>query len=505
MLRELYISNNQAYGEGYYGMGYYGGFSPVTIADDWSWKREINQQSTFNFTIIENALDLTIDKGLEVRFLIDGEISYAGIIYDYDAYEPIPGTLYYKISCQTFELLLQKRRIGAVFNNKTAGYIIKYMIDNILYEDNIVYGTIEEGLTFDKVIFNWKSCYEALSKLQTACPGYNFYIDFDKKLHFVKRTSNTSTHVIDETFVHNDFHYKDTLAEFRDIMYIEGGQKETTEQPNYTPTPKPDGESREFTVQFPISQEPTIETNVNGAGWVTQTVGINGIDTGKQFYWTYGSSKVTQDSSEVVLTDTNPAPDEIRITYYGLLDIRLLYEDNPKILERAAIDGNSGKYEEVFQNKDIATNAAAVQYAQGLIEKYYDNKVVDLIIEDNIYDFEPNRLVKIEKTLYNIDDWFLIKSVQASQQTPEHATYKVKLLSGEDVGGWEDYFGKLLSFQGELTSDDTLIKFKGVSELINVSGVINIDIFDKLYPDVDLYPNVNLYPGTLTSEVTLYD
>lgn len=501
MLRELLISNQIAYGSGYYGSGYYGGFSTVTIANNWHYTKNINSQTTFTFTIIDNPNNLTISRGLEVKFLIDGVIEFAGIINSVIHYEEFNNYLYYDITCTSFDKLIEKRRIIENYTTKTAGYIIKDMITNILSEEGITQGTIENASTFDQVVFNNCSCYEALNKIQVACPGYNWHIDNDKKLHFYSRLSNKSAYTIDNTLQHNGFKPFYTLDEYRNVQYIKGGRKETNLISNYTPTPKPDSSSREFIVKFQIARQPIIETNIAGAGWVAKTVGINGIDTGKDFYWTYGSDKVTQDESGVVLTSA----DDIRISFYGLQDINLVYEDTTEINTRKVIDGNSGKYEETFYNQDLVTNAAATDYAKGLIDKYKNQNYINLTIENNIYDFDINMLVKVEKTLFAINDWYLIESITVNYQTPEKNTYQLKLLSGESVGNWEDYLKSLLTQQVQITDNDILIKFKSFDDTWTWLGTTYLDVATILKPETTLYPSLILYPGTVTKSETIID
>lgn len=503
--RKVLIGNGQGYGDGYYGDGYYGGFDEVIIDDSWDFKKQINSQEPFTYTIIDNPNNITIEKGLETVFMVDDERIFHGIIHKIEPFEDTPNQLHYTITAVTFEKLADKRFIGHSFSSKSAEYIIKYMIDNILYQDGVSYGTIMEGPTFDVVSFNYCTCKEALNKLQLAAPGYNWYIDFDKKLHFYQKATNKCTTIINSSFQHKGFKPVDTLDEYRNSQYIEGGMKETLIITNYTPSPKPDGESRTFTVKFGIAKEPTIETNVNGAGWVTQTVGINGIDTGKQFYWSYGSDTIIQDDGEVVLTDANPAPDQIRITFYGLTKVRIKYDDVAKIAERAGVEGNSGIYEEAFQNVDITTNAAAVNYAKGLIEKYADQNYITLTIEDDIGDIDINKLIKVEKSLFDIDDWYLVESIKAKQQTAEKITYEVKLLSGEFVGSWENYFKSLLTQQTNILSDDSFVYYYEYKDEFNWQGTYDLLQCEVLVPAVTLAPSITLSPGTTVLSETLYD
>lgn len=503
MLRQVLISNSIPYGGGLYGMGYYGGFSEVLIADDWQFQKSINSQKQFTFTIISNPENIVIQKGLEVIFLIDGVISFKGIINNIRPYETMPNYLYYDITCCTFEKLLQKRKVAKVFTGSTAKTIITWIIDNILYEEGITAGIIQDGPTFDTVVFNYSTCEEALNKIQLSSPGYNWNIDFDKKINFIERNTIKSTYTIDNNFIHSGFTPDITLDEYRNIQYIEGGQSETSLQSDYYPAPAPDGISRDFIVKFPISRQPEIYISIGGGGFVqvpAADIGTN-YDTGKKWYWSYGSDKITQDTSEAVLT----AADNIKVNYYGLRDIRLKYDDNTEIATRSVIDGNSGKYEEIIQNKDIVTPAAAVDYAKGLISKYKDQKPIDLILEYSIYDFDINMLVYVNKPLFGIADWYLIESIKAIQSNPEKVKYTVKLLSGDMVGGWDDYFKQLLTQQTEIKETDTLIIFQSNNDNWGWDGVYNIDSFEILTPADDLFSAIDLYSGTLEGSEILND
>lgn len=57
-----------------------------------------------------------------------------------------------------------------------------------------------------------------------------------------------------------------------------------------------DGERRTFNMSLPVALKPEIE--VNGS---PQTVGIQGLDTGRQWYWNKGQTEITQDEGETPL------------------------------------------------------------------------------------------------------------------------------------------------------------------------------------------------------------
>lgn len=57
-----------------------------------------------------------------------------------------------------------------------------------------------------------------------------------------------------------------------------------------------DGERRTFNLSLPVALKPEVEVNGN-----PQTVGIGGLDTGRQWYWNKGRTEITQDEGEAAL------------------------------------------------------------------------------------------------------------------------------------------------------------------------------------------------------------
>jgi hypothetical protein len=465
------------------------------IKDGWKLSRSINTQTSFSVTIIDNPTLSPVELGMDVQFF-DVNLIWAGIITDIRRYEIIPNHLYYDLTISSYESILNRIRVSGVWEGSTAGLIMFDILNNYLVNDGIIFGYMMYGFSLDKVVSNYKTAYDLFNYLCEASPGFNWSIGFDKKLNFYHRETFKAETIINSDFVHYNFNIKETLNEYRNVQYLEGGLKKTVLQSNYVPSPKPDGTSRDFTLRFPVAEEPIVETNIGGAGWVTKTIGINGINTGKDFYYTYNSKTISQDSSGTVLGTS----DLIRVTYYGLTTVRMAYEDITQIADRKAVEkDSSGRYEHFFTDKTIESTLAAANYCKGLITKYSDNKVVELSVDYTLGDLELNKLVFIDKPLYNIYDWYLVESIDTYYQNAEYVSYDIKLLSGESLGGWEDYFKKLTATYKEVNTSDILIKFKDMSENIQHNGMVIVLLLDCIYPSDDLYPSDTLYPSSSDS------
>jgi hypothetical protein len=172
---------------------------------------------------------------------------------------------------------------------------------------------------------------------------------------------------------------------------------------------------------------------------------------------------------------------------------------------QVAEPGTSGIYEHMTSEQSINDKAQAAQFANGLIETYGQIQD-DVTFDTHVSGLEAGQLLTIQKTLYGINDSFLIESVTIRPQGPL-LRYSVKALDGASLGGWEEFFKGLVRNQKDfvIAENEVIITVQSQSEKEGHLGAIEIDVFDVIYPSDNLYPSDSLYPGTLTSEVTLID
>lgn len=140
---------------------------------------------------------------------------------------------------------------------------------------------------------------------------------------------------------------------------------------NFNETKAGDGSTRTWNVANALTAPPTVWT-LNGQ---PVTYGIQGVDTGRQFYYQIGSTSLTQDGSGTLLAKT----DTLAISYPGAF-VTEVVRDNatpgtfPNTIsqaEMAAIDGTTGIVENVLDvSKLNMTVAAAQTYGDQLLQRY---------------------------------------------------------------------------------------------------------------------------------------
>jgi hypothetical protein len=168
-------------------------------------------------------------------------------------------------------------------------------------------------------------------------------VDYDKKFYFIERSTYTAPFNITDTSGIVNVNVRNDRSKYRNRQYLRGGTTPTDSAiTGESPSPKPDGIARTFTLRYPVSEKPTIY--VNGTPVASNQVGINGVDgkvTPLQWYYSVESNTITQDSSQTVLSTT----DSVTVDYIGLVPLLVVVEDSVAIASRASLENNSGVYE----------------------------------------------------------------------------------------------------------------------------------------------------------------
>ena len=257
----------------------------IIVSPSWSISDKINARSTLNVTVLDKQ-SATISEGAEFQMFNGATKIFEGVILRIRKYESDPNVLYYNLDIVDNSALADRRVIAKTYVNQTAGDIVTDLIAEVLGEELVTAGTIATGPIIKKAVFNYIKCSAALDYIKNVT-GLNWNIDKDKQLQFFDRSTNISPFTLNSTVQHSKFQQESNMDEYRNIQYVRGGRGRTATQEDEIPTPAPDGKSRSFVVRFPIAEQPTLEINLNGAGWVAidaGDIGVNGLSTNKKWY-----------------------------------------------------------------------------------------------------------------------------------------------------------------------------------------------------------------------------
>lgn len=154
-----------------------------------------------------------------------------------------------------------------------------------------------------------------------------------------------------------------------------------------TPPPEikvADGSTTSWTLGYPVYSAPTIL--VNG---IAATIGVQGIDNNRQFYWQPGSASISYDSSLPKL----PSGTIIAITYVGSSTVNVILNNSAAQTAQALVEGggilpNSGIVAEIEDANSLNTStsatfgmttAQATTFGNGLLTRYGNNSTIELV------------------------------------------------------------------------------------------------------------------------------
>lgn len=172
--------------------------------------------------------------GEDIKFFVDGVLWFGGVISKInknkiDQIKSSEAYTEYSISSDGYYSICQRRTVSVFFDNKTAGYIFEWLIDNVLnlagYSEGITKGDITAGMTFDRygaVCKSVKEIYDDIAKQS----GVQWNIDDTKKIEFVsEKTVSSADKTIDVSGSFTDYkvvNFSEDLTNYCNKVFVKG-------------------------------------------------------------------------------------------------------------------------------------------------------------------------------------------------------------------------------------------------------------------------------------------
>jgi hypothetical protein len=296
----------------------------------------------------------------------------------------------YQITCSDFSEILDRRYVAAQYNQSGDVFdlvaIVTDIVDTYLLQDGITYdassGNNESLAGFGVVTFSWITARQAFQQLADLV-NWDFSVDYYGVLRFFP--SDDGSGLAPYNIADNDGNWESnppmTVQQYRTNYRNKQGVQSssqttalwtdtfsTVDPGPYPSSPQaPDGLRRFFVTLYEIQQTPYVYVN-GGSPQVcvpVDQIGSLGPDAW-QWYYIPGSFGVQQNPAQPVLT----SGDVLTVQYQGPLPPIIWVECAEQIAIRAAIEGNSGVYEDVESVTGITDPNELIAYAQGLLNRY---------------------------------------------------------------------------------------------------------------------------------------
>jgi hypothetical protein len=440
---------------------------PLNVNDQLVWrsqkiKRELNGRDELEFSLI-NITGYVPAIGESVRLFWRQALAFVGTVHERDVQFISEGDSVYttvSVRCVDINEVADRRIVTEVYENQSAGDIVVQIVTKYLVPENISHGDIQDGPLVSRMVIPYLTVADTLDELCEQS-GFHWNIDNSQALNFFSReTSPAPFTVTSANAVFRGMRGSRTRNQYRNVQYVDGGRGITDPRIEQFIG---DGTLRTFNVEYPLFETPTIQRNFS-----EQTVGIRGVDEGKQWYWNSEETAIGHDPSEPVMVET----DHLIVSYRGTFDLVSVVEDSAAILERQSVEFGTGRYEQVHTDDNIDGQDLVQEKGLSLLRRYASlDDVVQFEVDTEGLDV--GQLLSINVPELGLVDSFLITNIDISWVSPDLRRFIVTATTGELKGQFQDFFAQLLGGRKAISirEGEVLQEVASVRDLVGVTDI----------------------------------
>lgn len=424
-------------------------------------KNELNSRDTASFELVDTGGMPRPEVGQEVIMNDFSVRLFGGSIDRIEEFQPLGAEsriTVFKVQCVSFDQILDRHLVAKVFDNTLAGDIARDLVTEDLLGEGLSVEFIQDGLEIERAVFNFESVKAAMDDLAKLI-GFHFYVDYNKAVHFEARdTFRAPFDITQNNRPVRNLKMKQSRSQYRNRQFVRAGQDiSDTLIENFIG----DDTRKTFNVQLELAEKPTIL--LNGA---PQSVGIRQVDLDTDFEWFFqvGSNEISQRNQIITgqdqfgnnLTEEDPPigqTDELQVSYRGRFPILVVNELLDEIDDRKTIEGGTGVYEEIEDNRKIDRLSLARDRANGLLRQKGEIPGV-CTYETDVDGLRAGQLQLIDVPEHGFSEDFLITRVSVKDIEPKEEDntrlskrfrYSVEAISTEFQGGWQEFFKALFA------------------------------------------------------------
>jgi hypothetical protein len=368
----------------------------------------------------------------------------------------------YSVDAVSFDELADRHVIAKVYENVLAGDIIRDVIALKLAADGVTAAAVEDGPLIEFLLVDYWRASDVFRKVQELT-GMITWIDARRVCHFHQRTHMVAPlEVSIASRKVANLRVTRSRERYRNIQIIRGGHDLTD---LLTERFVGDGVQRTWNVAFPIGAVPTVTVND-----VEQTVGIRGVENGKDWFWSKDETAISQDDGAPPLE----AGDELAVTYRGLFKVIVVVQDDAEVAARQALQGGSGRYERVADEPNIDSAAVVAETAIAYLQR--DGRVPNILMFDTLDEVRAGVLVPVHLPEHGMVDQFLVTAVSARYLAGDQFLYTITVTDGGHLGAWVQYFIDLAAKQraAQARQDEILIAVRTLPAAVRCGVTLDL-------------------------------
>lgn len=351
--------------------------------------------------------------------IVDGSTKvFAGTVIE--THESNEGLLrYFDVVCKDYTHTMDQKLVNKTYTGQTINAIIADIKTNYL-PSGFTTTNVNAETTVQKIVFNDEPPSKCFQRLADMVGGYDWYVDYDKDIHFFLEGAEVAPFNLDDTggkYVWGSLRIERNINQLRNSIIVRGGDKESD---TLTDTHVADGQQKTF-IAKPYLRNLTIEVD-DGGGFDTQTIGQDGIDD-------FTSKDVLYNPNNGFIIFDTPITATYKVRWSGtqVYPIKIIRRDIPSV----AI---YGEWQYVIRDATIKSEEAAKQRAAAEIEKYA-YPANEGVFRTYTSGLRSGQSITIASTLLGItSQTFKITRTILSARSKDAFEYEVHVLASEDMG-----------------------------------------------------------------------
>lgn len=387
----------------------------------------------------------------EVQVYDDGSIIFGGLITE--IINDIDGLLQYtEIRCIDYTVLLNRLLVAQTYSSTTAEDIVDDIIST--FTTGFTTTNVVAPDSVDSFKVNYLTVSQALQKLAELIGGYDWYVDYNKDIHFFLPADNAAPFNLDDTggkFMWNTLNLQTNSNQIRNDIIVRGGETVGTAVENIQVA---DGVQVVFFVGYNLSSFLAYKAlAATPTSFVALTVGADGVDNPASFDTLYNPNK----GLLIFPSGTKPAVSD-RIKYTGVPVFPLIAE-----LQDPVSIATYGRFQYVIVDTTIVTKLAAKARALAQVIEY-SNPLLQGSFKTISKGLVAGQTITINSTIRGVNDDYKIQRITTTIFSPAAGNmllFEVEIVSTQKLT-MIDVLNKLLVRD---VSDQIVI---GVDEVVDL-------------------------------------
>lgn len=396
--------------------------------------------------------------GDEVVLTVGGVKQFGGFVTEIS--ETILARLeYIEVICKDYTYSLDRQLVSKVYTSQTVDAIISDLLTT--FSSGFTDTNVNCPITIDKVQFNYLPISKCLEKLTELVGDFEWYVDYDKDIHFFASSTENSAFDLTDTsgnYVFNSLSIREDTHQLRNEIIVRGGM--LTSDSNRTELLSGDANKLIFPLATKFASLPTV--TVGGVG---KTVGVENIDSPASFdvMWNYNEKSLKFASA--------PASGTANISVVAPYNYPLILEkrDESSIL-------TYGLFQHIIIDKTIVDLETAGLRADVELLKY-GQPLKTANFETYTDGLRTGQTINVQSTIRGIDQDFKIQAIKSFLRSPhdDEMGHYIESVTADDIG-INDILTRLLiknpSDLIDISQDEFVVRIRSILESFAITDSV---------------------------------